>query len=496
MSLLGIDVGTTACKAVAFDLAGRPLAAASREYPLLTPKPGWIELDSDVVWDAVRATVREVNAALADPVASVAISAQGEAVTPIGEDGTALAPSQITFDTRTVAQSDRLEQAIGRERLARISGHPPHPMYTIAKMMWWAENAPEMVQKTWKFLCYGDLVSWRLGGEAAIDFTMAARTQAFDVETCRWSEEILAAAGIAATTLPTAVPSGTAIGRVDPRLARELGFRDEPSIVAGGHDQSCGAFGAGISDPGEAMFAIGTTVCLAPVFAQRQERLIGTSYPCYPHVASGQWITLAGNFTGGSLLCWFRDTLGEPDVTRAAETGQDVYDLLTAAAGDEPSSLLVLPHFAGSGAPNNDPLSKGAILGLTFGATRGQIVRALLEGIMFEIALNRETLAQSGIELTGVVATGGGARSDRWLRIVADILGVPVRRSAQTEAACWGVARLAGEGAGLLQPGGVMGEPCATDLFLPDPVRSGYYRDRFAVYRELYGALRPLNAAL
>ncbi|MBA2598873.1 MAG: hypothetical protein H0V00_19810 [Chloroflexia bacterium] len=496
MSLLGIDVGTTACKAVAFDLAGRPLAAAAREYPLRTPHPGWIELDSDVVWDAVQATVREVNTALADPVQAIAVSTQGEAVTPIGPDGAALAPSQVTFDVRAVTQSDRLAHAIGRDRLARVTGHPPHPMHTIAKIMWWAENDPAMVERTWKFLCYGDLVSWRLGGEAAIDFSMAARTQVFDVVAGHWSAEILDAAGIARDKLPTAVPSGTPIGRVDPQLARDLGFQGEPLLVAGGLDQSCGAYGAGVSAPGEAMFAIGTTVCLAPVFARRQERLIGTIYPCFPHVVSSQWITLAGNFTGGSLLRWFRDTLGAAEVTRASATGQDVYDLLTAEAGDEPSPLLVLPHFAGSGAPSNDPRAKGAIVGLTFGTTRGQLVRALLEGVMFEIALNRETLAGFGIYLTGVVAVGGGARSDRWLGIVADILGAPVRRSSQPEAACWGVARLAGEGAGLLQPASVTDEPGETASFQPDPERSGYYRERLAVYRELYGALRPLNAAL
>jgi xylulokinase len=495
VSLLGIDVGTTACKAVAFDAAGRVLAAAAREYPLLTRAPGWVELDADGVWAAVTATVREVNAALDDPVVALAVSAQGEAVTPVAADGTFLAPSQVTFDTRAVAQSERLEAAFGRERLMRITGHPPHPMYTIAKVMWWAQHEPELVERTWKFLCYGDLVSWRLGGEAAIDTTMAARTQAFDVERCRWSEEIFTVAGIAPAKLPAVVPPGTPVGRVEGGLAREMGFVGEPLIVAGGHDQACGAFGAGVAD-GEAMFAIGTTVCLAPVFARREEGLIGTNYPCYPHVVPGAWITLAGNFTGGSLLRWFRDTLGEPELHRAAATGADVYDLYTTTAGDEPSPLLVLPHFGGSGLHDSDPLSKGAVVGLTFGTTRGQIVRALLEGVMFEMALNREALARAGIEIATAVATGGGSRSDRWLGIAADVLGIPVRRSAQPEAACWGAARLAGEGAGLVPPDVAVGEPAETAVFHPDPARSGYYRERLPLFRELYRALRPLNAAL
>ena len=495
MSLLGIDVGTSACKVVAFDLTGHPLASAARDYPLHAPVPGWLELDANAVWDAVTAAVREVNATLTDPVTALAVSSQGEAVTSVGADGLVLAGSPVSFDTRAVEQSTQLEAAIGRERLAQITGQPPHPMFTIAKLRWWAEQDPDLIRKTWKFLCFGDLVSWRLGGEAAIDFSMAARTMAFDIHAHRWSDDVLGAAGIPSDKLAKPVPAGTPIGNVDPTLARTLGFTGRPTLVAGGHDQPCGARGAGATGHGEAMLAIGTTICLAPVFARPEERLLTFDYPCYPHVVPSRWITLAGNFTGGSLLRWFRDTLGELDVTCTSARGEGAYDLLIQQAGDHPSPLLVLPHFAGSGAPSNDPLSKGAIVGLGFGSTREQIIRALLEGVMFEMALNRETLARAGVDVAQAVAIGGGARSDRWLGIAADILGIPIRRSSQPEAACWGAARLAGEGVGLLCPDDVS-DHSEGRVFLPDPERSGHYRDRLAVYRELYGALRPLHAAL
>ena len=176
MSLLGIDVGTTACKAVAFDVEGRQLAAATREYGLLTPAPGRLELDADTVWDAVQATVREINAVTPEPVSAVAVSSQGEAVTAVSQEGTVLAGSPVTFDTRAVDQSARLEAALGRQRLAHMTGQPPHPMFTIAKLMWWAEHDPELVRRTWKFLCFGDLLSWRLGGDAAVDISLAPRT--------------------------------------------------------------------------------------------------------------------------------------------------------------------------------------------------------------------------------------------------------------------------------------------------------------------------------
>lgn len=495
MSLLGIDAGTTSCKAVAFDLKGNVLATASREYALSTPAPGHLELDANSVWEAVCATVRQVNGAMYDPVTALAVSAQGEAVTPVAADGTVLAGSPVTFDTRAIAQATRLEEAIGRERLAAITGQPPHAMFTIAKLMWWAENAPGLLERTWKFLCFGDFISLRLGAQPVIDYSMAARTMAFDIHSRAWSPDILAAAGIPAEKLPCPAPSGTVIGRVSPELAADLGFVCQPAIVTGGHDQPCGAFGAQATAPGEAMFAIGTTICLAPVFAQPEPRLTAFDYPCYPHVVPERWISLAGNFTGGSLLRWFRDVFGEPEMLHALMSGQDVYEILTSEAGDAPSPLFVLPHFAGSGAPHNDPHSKGAVIGLGFDTTRAQVIRALLEGVMFEMALNREALAAAGIAVDRAIAIGGGTRSDRWLTIAADILGIPIVRAAQTEAACWGAARLAGIGAGLLAWED-SSDRAMVQAFLPDAERREYYRGRLDIYRELYGALRPINARI
>jgi len=501
VSLLGIDVGTTACKVAAFAADGCLLASASREYPLRSCCSDHLEIDPNEVWTAVVDGVRRVNGLIDHtPVEAVAVSSQGEAVTPVGPDGGALAPSPVTFDNRATAQAKRLEEQFGRTSLARTTGQPPHPMFTIAKLMWWQEHDPDLVRRTWKFLCYGDFVGVRLGVEPAIDHSMAARTMAFDIRTRRWSAPILAAAGIDEEKLSTPVAAGTVIGRVGDRIAAEMGFRGQPVVVAGGHDQPCGAFGAGVAADGEAMFAIGTTTCLAPIFREPRDELLDRGYPCYPHIVPGRYITLAGNFTGGSLLRWYRDAFGEPERRAATETGRDVYEILAEAAGDEPSSLLVLPHFAGSGAPHNDPRSKGAFLGLTFATGRDQIIRSLLEGVMFEMAVNRDCLDEAGVSVAAAVATGGGARSDRWLQIAADILALPIRRSPQREAACWGAARLAGIGAGILPPSTFLSSPEAgiseASVFVPDMRRSEYYRRRLDTYRAVYAALKPINHRL
>ncbi|HEY8447973.1 MAG TPA: FGGY-family carbohydrate kinase [Thermomicrobiales bacterium] len=496
MALLGIDVGTTACKAAAFAEDGTLLATASKEYVLRTPAPNHLELDPDDVWAAVAGCIRRVNEQLTgESVVALAVSAQGEAVTPVGRDGAALAPSPVTFDNRAIEQAQRLEAAIGREKLARITGQPPHPMFTIAKLMWWRDHDPDLVQRTWKFLCYGDLVSFRLGAEPAIDYSMAARTMAFDIRAHCWAEPVLAAAGIEAEKLATPVPAGTVIGRVRADVASDLGFSDPPLIVAGGHDQPCGVFGAGASAVGEAMLAIGTTICLAPVLSAPRDELLDHDYPCYPHVVPDQYVTLAGNFTGGSLLRWYRDVLGEAERQAAAETGSDVYELIVGQAVPEPSGLLVLPHFAGSGSPHNDPLSRGAIVGLTFATSRGHLIKALLEGVMLEMAVNRACLAAAGVSVESAVAVGGGARSDRWLQIAADVMGIPIRRAAQREAACWGAARLAGVGAGLLDPAAPT-SGASERRFAPNPDHSRYYQERLSAYRSLYSALRPMSSAI
>lgn len=496
MSLLGLDVGTTGCKAVAFDRKGQVLARSYREYPLLRPRSGWLELDPEVVWGNLRACIREVNSQLAsDPVEALAVSSQGEAVVPVSVDGRVLANSPVTFDNRAVPQSEWWMQAIDRRRLYAITGQPLHPMFTINKIMWWREQEPSIYQRAWKFLCYGDFVLWKLGTEPVIDHTMAARTMAFDIRARRWSDEILTLAHLDADKLPQAAPSGTLVGKIPPTLATDLGFQGDVLAVTGGHDQPCGALGAGVMRSGEAMYAIGTTECIAPVFSRPVERLGDEGYPCYPHVAPEMYITLAGNFTGGALLRWYRDVLGFEERQIAARTRQDVYDVIIAQVTERPSNLLVLPHFAGTGSPFNDPVARGAIVGLTFDTRREDIVKAILEGITFELALNLKYLRRAGINIDELRAIGGGVKSRTWLQMKADIMATPVAALAVSEAACLGAALLAGWATGVYAS---LREAIDTtvrvrELFQPDPGRARFYSERLSAYEGLYPALRPIN---
>jgi len=270
MSLLGLDVGTTGCKAIVFQPSGKVLAQAYREYPLIHRQPGWIELDSDLVWRCTKEAISEAvaSAPKKDPVKALAISCLGEAVTPIARDGKPLSLSTVGFDNRAQEQSRWWEDKMGKDAVFQITGMPLNLMYTINKIMWWRDNEPALFDKAWKFLCYGDLTVFRLCADPVIDHSMAARTMAFDIKAARWSSEMLSKVGLDEDRLPRAEPSGTIVGEVSDSVAAELGLPRKVKIVTGAHDQPAGALGAGITKPRIAMDATGTVECITPAFAQ------------------------------------------------------------------------------------------------------------------------------------------------------------------------------------------------------------------------------------
>ena len=499
MSLMGIDVGTTGCKVVAFDETGAVLAQAGREYPLISPQPGWYELDPDQVWAFVCDCLREVNGQLArDPVSALSLSSQGEAMTPISHDGRALANSPISSDTRNRAQTAEMEAALGAERIYQLTGQPMGTIYTLPKILWWRDNAPVILERTWKFLCYVDFVAFRLGVEPAIDYSMAARTLAFDVHTLDWSDELLAAGQVRRDQLARPVPSGTVIGEIPRKVADDLGFRGRVKVVTGGHDQPAGALGAGVLEPGRAMLSIGTTEALVAVTARPRLEMLDYHVSCYPHAAPGLFIALSGNQTGGRLLRWYRDELAAAEQASAAAEGRDVYDVIVEQIDDAPGRLLMLPYFVGSGTLYDDATATGALIGMTFDTRRKDIVRAILEGLTYEQALGIRLLNEIGVEIKRLTAIGGGSRSQRWMQIKADITDLPVSVLHTSEAASLGVAMLAGWATGVY---GSLAEAAAQLIkvratFTPRAKLGAHYQRQLTLYRELYEALRPVYRAM
>ncbi len=494
MSYLGLDIGTTGCKAAVFDREGRILALAYREYPLLSPQPGWAELDSAQVCEDCCSAIREAaSAARHDPIRGLGISCQGEAFTPVAADGRLMANGMVSSDARAVDMVAAFGGEFGAARLYERTGHTPHPMFTVFKLLWLKQQRPELYAQAAQFLCFEDLFHRRLGLEPAIAWPLAGRTMLFNINTHQWDPEILQAVGLEPERLARPVPSGTVIGTIPRGVADELGLPEDVIVVAGGHDQPCGALGAGAVATDVAMYASGTVECICPVFDRLclDERLFRGNLCTYDAALPGMYATVLFSLTGGNLLRWFRDQWGQAEMAEAAGSGADPYDLLMRAMPQEPTDLLVLPYFTPSGTPYFDHETPGAILGLRLATTRGQVLRALVEGVAMEMRLNFEILHEAGLGVRELRAIGGGAKNAALVQLKADVLDRPITTLAVTEAGCLGVALLACAADTGATPQELVAQWVKAGAAIePDPRRAAQYGERFAAYRELYPAMQ------
>lgn len=497
MSLLGLDVGTSGCKAVAFDERGHALVSAGREYAPTACPPGTLEIDPNHVWNAVAACLHEVaGACRADPIAALSVSGFGEAAVPVDRAGQALMNGILFTDPRGRAELEALTGKLGTEELSRRTGLPPHPMYTLLRLMWLRDHQPELYRQTRSYLQFAEYVAFRLTGEAATGHSLAARTMAFNVSALAWDETILEAAGIPKDLFARALPGGAVIGAVLPSVAAELGLPKGVLVAAGGHDQPCAALGSGVIDGGQAIDSIGTSECITTSFDRPvlDRALFQMNYHCGPHVAPGKYVTFAYTMSAGALLQWFRDTIGRAERQEADRLGISVYELMQGRIGSEPTGLLVLPHLDGGGTPSLDPQSRGAILGLGRRTTAAEIYRAMLEGVTFEMRHNLECLGGLGIRVDSLKACGGGARSAQWLQMKADILNRPIATLENGEAGALGAAMLAGVAAGLWPDAASACQNMARESrrFEPDPKMAGRYEPNYRRYRRVYPAVRSI----
>lgn len=493
MSYLGLDIGTGGCKAVVFNSEGKELASAFREYPVLHPHPDWAELNPDEVIDKCFEVIAEVNAKISDPVVSMSISSQGEAFTPVGRDGRSLINAMVSSDARARDIAVNWSKNFGTGKIYHITGHTPHPLFTLYKILWLKENQPNVWKDTKYFLCFEDLFHYRVGLEPKISWSMAGRTMLFDVIRHRWSKEILEAAGLTAEKLAMPVAPGEIIGTIGINTGNKLGFKNPVMVVAGGHDQTCAALGAGVIEPGMCMYATGTVECFCPILEKPSfsSELQRNNLCCYDYTIKGKYTTVAYSLTGGNILRWMRNELGQSEVAVAAGTGQNHYSLLLAAMQASPTELLVLPYFSATGTPYFDTRAKGAIIGLQLTTTKGEITKALLEGVALEMKLNLQLMEKSGMKIHTFIATGGGTRNNTWTQLKADVLNKKIIVRDVKEAGCYGAA--------LLACGAIENIPVEqllrhsmteNEIFSPNPENARFYNKKFESYKQLYPVLK------
>ncbi len=499
MSLLGIDIGTTGCKAAVFTAEGQCLATAYREYATLHPRPEWAELDSRAVFALVKEAIAEVATHTArDPITALCVSSMGEAMTPVSADREILGNSILHVDLRGAEYVERLKQEMGQQAFYSVNPNILGPNYSLPKLMWLRENEPALFTGAWKFLLWGDLVAFMLGGEPITSYSLANRTLLFDIHTQTWSEQLLAWSGIGADLLPRPAASGTLAGVVSAAAARELGLPKGVQIVVGGHDQCCNSLGAGIHGAGKACCGIGTVECIAPVY----DRIPAASemLPCglnvEHHVLEGHYISFIYN-QSGVLVRWFRDTFAQAD-KQLLDGNEDLYEILSREMPVQPTRLMVLPHFEITGTPNFISDSAGVIAGLRTTTTRGEILKAILEGSAFYFLESLHALQVLGIDTSEFIATGGGAKSAAWLQVKADIFGVPFVRPRITECGILGAAILAGLATGVFKSPaeGVKHFVHRERVFEPDPKRHAIYRGTYEKYKRLFPSMKSLLADL
>ena len=500
MSLLGIDVGTSGCKAAVFSEDGRQLGLAYEEYDYRRPRPGWAELDTFQVWQQIKQTITKVAASIgADPIRALCVSSLGEAVVPVTADRRILGPSLLNFDSRGSEYLDGLNTLLPPEWLYRINGNTPGNHFSLTKLIWLKQHQPDLYRQTGFFLHWSGFVTFMLGAKACVDYSLANRTLLFDLEKVDWSDEILERTKLDREKLPPTLPSGTVIGAVDREIALELSLPAGIPIVSGGHDQCCNGVGCGVIAPGQAMYGMGTYLCMMPVFEQRPEAaaMIARGLNTEHHAVPGQYVSFVYN-QGGALVKWFRDTFASLDRQQAKARGQDVYDLLLAEMPASPSRVMVLPHFTATGPPQFIADSCGLIAGVKLETTRGEILKGLIEATTYYLRDSFETLPETGIQITDFRAVGGGSKSDLWTQICADILGRTFMRPKTMEAGALGAAILAGTGAGVFRSleEGVKSMVHLDRTFIPDPSKRRRYDERFGQYKRLWPLLGDYLRAL
>jgi xylulokinase len=461
-TLVGLDVGTTGVKALALSEDGAVVGRAEEGYGLSTPRPGWAEQDPD---DWVRAAESALGQLGAEDT-RLGLSGQMHGLVALDAERRVLRPAILWNDQRTGAECAEIEERLGLARLIELTGNRALPGFTAPKLLWLRRHEPDVFDRIAHVLLPKDYVRLRLVGELATDVTDASGTLLFDVAQRRWSDEVLDALELPREWLPPA---------------------PESPEVAGAGDQAAGAVGVGVHSPGPVSVVLGTSgVVFAPL--ERFAADPAGSAHVFCHALPETWHAMGVMLSAAGSLRWFRHLF-------APKAPYDRLDAEAAASDPGADGLLFAPYLAGERTPHADPDARGAFVGLTLRHDRGALVRAVLEGVAYGLRDSLELLRGLGCAAEAGRASGGGARSELWLRIVASVLGLPLQRTAVEEGAAYGAALLAGVASGVYRDVPEAVEACVRvrDEIEPDPEWEQIYAEGYERFRYLYPALRPVG---
>ncbi|MBE7553886.1 MAG: hypothetical protein HS126_22705 [Anaerolineales bacterium] len=506
--LMGIDLGSTSLKAVIYDLHGNTVASGSRPTERYNPYPDhpeWTVWQPEQIWGDTTAAIKEAVSQLDDPrqIKGVAVTGMGMDGVPVDEAGRWLYPFISWHDPRTEPQLRWWQEHIGAEKGFSIGGNTLWRFNTALRLLWMAEHEPEILARTDKWLLIEDFLNFMLCGRKATDYTMASCTLLFDQRKLDWSEEVLALAGIKRRLLCDAYPSGTVLGEVTPRAAEATGLPLGTPVILGGHDYLCGALPVGAFQPGTVLDLTGTweivlTAIPEPVLTPRVQRL-GVTVEA--HVARNMY-AVWGGAVAAEMLEWYRKEYGFAAKQRAGEEGGVDWNYLMAEAAASPPGargVMFLPHMSAAGCPVVDARSLGAFVGLSNFVTQGDMLRAIVEGLDYQV-LDIITALEGGLGIKPdkLVVVGGAARNKFWMQNKADVAGRAIEVPEIEEATPLGAAILAGIGVGLYRDEQDAFEQVYKpgQTYEPNSELVPRYGEWFKIYRQLYPSLKPISHQL
>lgn len=504
--LMGIDLGSTSLKAVVYDLAGHKVAGGSRPTERFQPQadhPDWTVWQPEQIWGGTAAAIREAIGQMNDPtqLRAVAVTGMGMDGLPIDEQGNWLYPFISWHDPRTTPQHQWWIDNIGAEKQFSIGGNPLWPINSALRILWLAEHEPQIYQQTYKWLLIEDFLNFMLCRRPVTDYSMASCTLLLDQRTRKWSDELLSLSGIKREILCEVLPSGTLIGHVHAVAAAATGLPEGTPVVLGGHDHLCGVLPVGAFRPGVALDVTGTweTVIASTPQPVLGDALRQAGMTVQAHVVRDMH-ALWGGSVAGEMVEWYRRQLAGSDVN-VTTTGLDWDTLIGEAAATQPGAggVLFLPHMSGAASPVVDGQSLGVFAGLTPRATRGDMLRAIIEGLDYQFLDMVLALENSlGTTLERFIAVGGATRNTFWMQNKADVVGRPIEIHDVEEATPLGAAILAGIGVGLYQneEDAYHHVQCGGRTFQPDAQRAAKYQQWFPIYRDLYPATKAVNHRL
>lgn len=488
----GIDVGTTGCKIALYDRDAKLLEIFYTEYES-THENDQHEIDFREIKNSLFSLLKQ--AAQKYRIAALGVTGFGETFVMLDEHDEILDRSMLYIDPRGAEECQTISDLMGGDRLTRCIGVQVHPMYSIGKILWQKNHNPQRFARCKRILLSEDYIVYTLTGTAQIDYSLAARTAAFDIQNKCWINELFEKIGVDVSLMSTPVAAGSKAGTLLASVKQALGIDYDITVVNGCHDQVAAMIGAGVFSSDCAMDGTGTVECIPVILDQKPDELEiyekGYSLVPYPF---GGYACYALSFAGGATLKWFRDNFVCTQMQASLQPGQNVYAWLDRQVKEEPTGILILPHFSGAATPYMDSASKAAFVGITLGTTKYDIYKALMEGTSYEMQLNFRTLRRFSGDVNEVRATGGGANSDVWLQIKADILNIDIVALNCNEAGSVGTAALAARAEGVIDrvEDFVAKAAPVRKVFSPDHAKVAEYAKYYEKYANLYTAVKGL----